>query len=279
MTTPPEVLLDRYLRSDERAQAERDIYIGKQALDETLPVFGSAWGLASMLARIQTDINGRLREVHPRFHFDYVDATIPNAIAFEHDNYLFIAVTMPLVEAVSETAHRLSRSVAVAQMLDVQQTGELQDFLHLLFFDLQLMFIVSHEYGHHLLGHCLYSSDGGYRQEITGKEDGDLESQAREIHADGYAVYQVVTNLLAGYGEETLRYLQKTGLPEESRAGSLLSIFTLGVIAFFFTRATLAVDPGTVDLASHPPQAVRVNFVMNNLSEWWRRNRPAVEMP
>src|SRR5439155_21892593 len=74
---PPEVLLDRFLKSDERRPDDRAVYKGKQDLRALEPSLGS------LLANVQDTLNADLHQrgntvemerVHT-FHFDYVEAT------------------------------------------------------------------------------------------------------------------------------------------------------------------------------------------------------------
>src|SRR5712664_505932 len=113
MGVPPEVLLDRFLRGDRLPQAVRDLYRGKQDLEQLEP------NLRSLLTSVQETLNealsrvGLTRERPSKFHFDYVGATCSNALAFEYEGYSFIVVTMPLIRELWQASSQLSRSVEV----------------------------------------------------------------------------------------------------------------------------------------------------------------------
>ena len=113
---PPEVILDRFVRTQLCNEAGFSGYLGK--LDtETV----ESPSFRSFLYLVQDTMNEALRlegvnasdgVEHPPFHFDYLDvsAGITNAHAFEHGGFAFIAVTLPMVELVWRLSHRLSRS-------------------------------------------------------------------------------------------------------------------------------------------------------------------------
>src|ERR1019366_9719159 len=46
---------------------------------------------------------------HPPFHVDYVESSIPNALAFRYEDYSFIDITVALVYSVSDVCLRLSK--------------------------------------------------------------------------------------------------------------------------------------------------------------------------
>ena len=89
---PPEIP-DGYFKSVLRSPVDRENYKGKQDLELLEPK------LRSLLVGIQNTLNEALRLKkpnvaghvdHPRFHFDYIDLKVPNALAFQHDGSSFI---------------------------------------------------------------------------------------------------------------------------------------------------------------------------------------------
>jgi hypothetical protein len=84
----------------------------------------------------------------------------------------------------------------VAEVLGVGTTIEDWNAIHALMFQTQLMFVVSHEYTHHVHGHLSKASGTASASETD--EDGSLDEQVVEIDADGYAVFHVLTHLIAG---------------------------------------------------------------------------------
>src|ERR1700682_640643 len=196
MSMPPEVLFHRYFQRKELSPADRQAYKGKKDLNTLDPTFGS------LLASIQDALNAALHNEkknvsghasHPPFHFDFVDSTVPNALAFRFEDCSFIGITIPLVDMLWDACVRLSRAQAVAALLGIPVMPEHHDSILALLFPTQLTFAVSHEYTHHVHGHVLQSApDSTFSNEIVSSGDGsNLEAQALEIDADGYAVYHV----------------------------------------------------------------------------------------
>ena len=98
---------------------------------------------------------------HPPFHFDYIEVKRHkrvkrdmNAHAFQSDGFSFIVVTLPLVELLWDLSQRLANSQSILQLLGIDQGRVPPDTLQLLLFQLQLTFLVSHEYTHHIHRHC-----------------------------------------------------------------------------------------------------------------------------
>jgi hypothetical protein len=155
---------------------------------------------------------------HPPFHFDYVDSTIENALAIRTEDYSFIAITLPLVFALSDVCRLLSRSVKVCLLLGVQPSEEEYSPLHAALFYAVLNFVVSHEYAHHVFGHVDLSDAGSsFPDEIAGGGDtGDLDGQVREVVADGYSINLVLANLLDGSGRSWAATVGLDGKPADS---------------------------------------------------------------
>src|ERR1017187_8838971 len=144
---------------------------------------------------------------HPPFHFDFIDVKngIKNAHAFQHAGLSFIAVTLPMVESIWGVSHRLSRSHLVLELLSLGPEVNRDAFQGLLF-QIQLNFLVSHEYTHHIHGHTLEHTPGETEvwSEFSNKTTpGNLHSQAQELDADGYAEFLVLAHLLRGERRNT----------------------------------------------------------------------------
>jgi hypothetical protein len=217
---------------------------------------------------------------HPPLHFDYVDAKEQNAIAFQHDNCAFILVTLPMMGLMQQTAQRLGSSAAIAHLLSLapfnaQISATLADAL----FSTQLSFLASHEYTHHVHEHVKPASGAelAIQKEISGTGTGRLEQQAQEAAADSYAVYMVLANLFAGDGREiAVKALSSKG-NSSTMDEDLLALFTFAVGGFFCAFPPVAISSSTVYGRSHPPEDVRMNYVMHSLSSWCNQSRPALE--
>jgi len=282
MALSPEVLFHRFFQSRLLSPVDREKYRGKQDLDRLEPQ------LRSLLTNVQYTLNEALRRrgnVFARgclsnFHFDYVDADVPNALAFEYEEYAFIAVTMPLIRVLLHTCNQLSRSAKVTEVLKTVATEQQREATLAGLFTTQLTFVVSHEFAHHDRGHRLQwdSATDFWDEILAGVADGSLEEQAREVEADGWAVYLVLTNLMAGERREGARLLLgHPGIPDDSVDEILLSSFIIAVAAFFFVREPAVCDDCTIYKLTHPPQAARMNEVMHNVRNWCKQNRPALE--
>src|SRR5262249_40525706 len=120
---PPEVSFDRYFRglkpSDQRA------YEGKYDLEAL-----ENQNLKEALSRLQRGLNfalGNERPVqehqhHPPFHMDYVRSHHVNALAFRHEGYSFVGLTMPLVETTFRLCIRLAQSADLLSALNLGLT-------------------------------------------------------------------------------------------------------------------------------------------------------------
>jgi hypothetical protein len=114
VSIPPEVTFDRYFR--ELKPSLRAIYEGKHDLERL-----ENPDLREILLKLQRGFIcalGNERQVtehrdHPPFHMDYIKSTVPNALAFRHDGYCFVGVTIPLIATTMDLCGRLSKSADV----------------------------------------------------------------------------------------------------------------------------------------------------------------------
>jgi hypothetical protein len=274
---PPEVEFDRYVRGHTPYSR------GKQDLDRL-----DQPGLQSLLTRIQGTLNEALlnerRDVpehvdHPPLHLDYIDSDTSNALAPPPEDYSFIGLTMGLIYQLDDLCVRLSRSEAVAALLGVEITPDVQDLLQAMLFYNLLHFVVAHEYTHHVHGHSKRrGADSLDFSEIEDNgETGNLEEQVMEADADDYAAYHVLANLI-DTGE---RALAVAALKLEEKDATLqdevlFSCFVVAVGAFLLARPPVDVDKANVYKLTHPPQAARLNYLMESAIAWCRQNRPSL---
>ena len=266
---------------EEHGTDRRREYNGKQDLDALGPSVGE------FLTGLQEALNESLRlekqdvpehVEHPPFHFDYIESTVRNAIAFRVEEFSFIGITIPLIYSLWDACIRLSRSDRIAELLKVSQTPEQIEALHSLLFRIQLFFVVAHEYTHHVHGHV--SRDTTFFGEIEGgRPAGSLEDQAREIDADGYAAYHVLSHLIDGAEgrNHALRLLGRDQEASSIQDEILLSAFVVAVGAFFFARSPSTLEDVDVCNLTHPPQAARMNYLMHTVIAWCKHYRPLLE--
>jgi hypothetical protein len=217
---------------------------------------------------------------HPPLHFDYVTANEPNAIAFQHDNCAFILVTLPMMGMIQQTSQRLGSSAAIARLLGLAPfDAQITDALAVALFSIQLSFLVSHEYTHHAHEHVKPDSGGelAIHREVTGEGAGRLPQQAQEADADGYAVHVVLANLLEGDGRESATIALASKGFSSPADEDLLAQFIFGVAGFFCAFPQVAISSETVYRRSHPPEDVRMNYVIHSMNSWCNQSRPALE--
>jgi hypothetical protein len=280
---PPEIVLDRYVRTKLVNEPGFASYLGKLNIDRV-----QSQSFASLLRAVQSTLNEALRleginasggVAHPPFHFDFLDVSsyIANAHAFEHEEYAFIAITLPLVERLLHISERLVNFPSVLQLLHMDartvETDTLQGFLC----QIQLNFLVGHEYTHHIHKHLIYRQHGAIRvwTEFSGDpRSGNLDAQAQELDADGYAVYLVLAHLLRG--ERRRSALALWGIQDAVGTDTdelLLNAFFLSVMAFFCAFSTSAgADIKSLYESTHPPPAVRIKYAILVARMWSGQN-------
>lgn len=281
MSTPVEVLFHRFFR--ELPPADRELYKGKYDLARPLPP-----GFESLLAAVQKVLNETLNDErpvpqhveHPPFHFDYVDSPIPNAIAFCWRGYSFIGVTIALIYQLWDTYVQMSESQGLASRIGVNLHCEELEALRVVIFRIQLFFVVTHEYTHHVHGHIptLQGMAAFADENPGGTNTGNLDRQALEIDADAYAAYHVLPNLIDGSARSSAIALLKLHAETlRTQDEILLSCFVAAVGAFFFVRLPVVIDKATIYTLTHPPQAARMNCLMQQAIRWCKQFRPGLE--
>jgi|ERR1035437_2387400 hypothetical protein len=279
MQLPEEIFDEAFQRS---SPEEQKYYRGRHDLS------GLPTVVRDQLRLIQETFTEALRNekqdvpehvAHPPFHVDYVDSSIPNALAFRYGDYSFIGITIPLIYSVSDVCRHLSKSLTVATLVGVQPSTEDYNELHGVLFSILISFVVSHEYTHHVHGHVSLSSAGSmFPNEIldTGCNR-DLEAQIQEVVADGYSIYHVLANFLDGSGRSWLTVLKLDAVQAGIQDEALLSLVVLAVGAYLFLRPAPTLNSVDIYKRSHPPQVVRMDCLMQEVMNWCRQNRPELQ--
>ena len=278
----PEDILDSFVRTQLRNERGFSKYIGKLDIEKV-----ESPSFRSFLRLIQKTMNETLRLEgvnasggiqHPPFHFDYLDVGvgIKNALAFQHADFSFIVVTLPLVESVWRLSLRLSRSPIVVELLHIDPLTVPPDALQGLLFTIQLSFLVSHEYTHHVHRHCVESQSGLiglWTEFLHDATSGSMDSQAQELDADGYAAYLVLAHLLRGERRASaLAELGRSDTPGSDGDELLLMCFFLAVLAFFCEFWHGEVDMACVYKFRHPPPPVRIKYMIQVTEMWCGQN-------
>jgi hypothetical protein len=278
---PPEVAFDRYFRglklSDQRA------YEGKYDLDTIADP-----NLKEALLRLQRGLNfalGNERSVlehrdHPPFHMDYVSSRHVNALAFRHDGYSFVGLTMPLVEMTFQLCTRLAQSADLLSALGLALTENTSQALGVVLFRITIFFAVSHEYTHIVHGHPLsQAGDSLPFNEVQGDERAaDLHAQTLEADADSYAIYHLMGNYIGGEERPgTVSLLEITSDPVTKQDELLFACITVVVGAYFLLRPVPQLDVENIYKLTHPPQPTRLTLLMDTAIGWCRQNRLGLE--
>lgn len=280
---PPEVILDRWVKErGSRHESGFSGYLGTLEIERV-----ESRSFRSFLYLIRDAMNEALRLEgpnasggleHPPFHFDFVDVTsgIKNAHAFQYAGLSFIAVTLPMVELIWDVSHRLSRSPLVLERLSLGPEVNRDAFQGLLF-QLQLNFLVSHEYTHHIHGHLLERTRGDtevWSEFSNHSTSGNLQSQAQELDADGYAEFLVFAHLLRGERRNTaLAQCGRAELQGVDGDELLLTCFFLSLLAFFCSFWRGAIDTPFIYDLQHPLPPVRIIYAIRVAEMWCNLNK------
>ena len=285
---PPEVILDRFVR----ARLSKDLgfsnYRGKLNLDSD----AVSPSLRTLLCGVQEAMNEALRlegrnasvgVEHPPFHFDYLEVSdgAKNAHAFQHENFSFIVFTRPLVEAIWQMSHRLSKSSVFLKILRLDSAAVNSDAFHGLLTQIQLFFLVFHEYTHHIHQHCAKGAneaDGVWTEFVDETACGSIKAQAQELAADGYATLRVLTFLLRGERRHSaLAVLGSVDLLGTDDDELLLACFLVAAQATFCAFWKKDIDIASAYHFRHPPPTVRIEYTIRFAKMWCDQNGSVLE--
>lgn len=287
MGTPPEVLFDRFFRS--RRHLLDEGLLGKVDLDRLTPttfpihlLFDLQAMMNNALLVENSNIPGHVD--HDPFHFDYLNANEPNAIAFRADRYSFIGITIQLVDQLWAAGTRLSAVPELQVLMRMEPTDAdradmtAAERLQVVLFRLQFFFVVLHEFSHIVHGHIQQDDDSPFASEIVPRNGGSIEMQGRESDADGYAIYFLLANVFDGSQERRhlLRLLGKDQLPDADQDGVLFAGFVMAAAAFIFAQKPQSFDGHDLFARTHPLQVVRLRLMMKAAHAWCEQNRPAL---
>jgi hypothetical protein len=106
---------------------------------------------------------------------------------------------------------------------------------------------------------------------LLGTKD-NLDQQAREVEADGYAIHMIAKNFFqADTASHLVQRLKPTVIPVE---GFLVRFLLLCVASYLFLRPERAFDEKRVRVPRHPFGLMRLNVVMTDLRGWAAEFRP-----
>lgn len=232
------------------------------------------------LATVQKAVDGALQNAkqgvaghlsHLPVQFGFSSANEYNASAISIGGCSFILITKPLIYLLLRACAQLSNQGAVAEFCGVPITPEGQDAIYTVLFQLQLAFVVSHEYTHHVHGHTTHGAVGD-------GDDGNLQGQATEIDADGYAVFHVLSHFIVGEGRsQAIKLLRCDQMQTSAQDEALLSLVVMALGSLLFVTDQVVIEPAKIYELEHPPQAVRMDFITRNIMRWIKMNRAALE--
>jgi hypothetical protein len=213
------------------------------------------------------------------FYLDYIDSDYGNAVAFRDDSYAFIGVTVALMYELLEICARLGESEAIRRILGVEDTEDEREGLRVVLFQHLLSLVVTHEFTHHVHGHVLkHQAEAKFFSEFAaGDGRSNIERQAEEADADGYAAYHVLANFIDSGTRKNISAALKLndGAPDLVDQ-VLFSCFVIVAGAFLFSRRPVDLIREDLFALSHPPQAARLDYLMRHSILWCRENRPAL---
>jgi hypothetical protein len=280
MDIDPEVLFHRYFGT--LSPKKRENYWGKYDLTKS-----SLTDFERLLIGLQHALNDSLRDADKNvkhhvnrgpFYVDYIDSNVENAHAFHYESYSFIGITEPLMYKLWTLCASLD-PVAAKFLRPALKDSISPGGLGTVLFRVLLFFVVAHEYTHHVHGHVsrMDSRDVIFNEISSSHHPGDLEGQALEIDADGYAAFLVINNLLHG-GERELA-IPILGIEQETaevQDNILFSCFVMAVGAYFYHSTPITAAVSTVYGLTHPPQAARMNWVMLEARRWCSYYQPGL---
>jgi hypothetical protein len=275
---PPEDILDRFVKTVLQHETGCSTYRGTLDVEQIeSPSFRDFLFLIKRTMnealRLENDnVSGGVE--HSPFHFDYVDADIPNAHAFQHEGSAFIVVTLPFVELILDVSRALSRSSVVLELLRLDPKTAEVEALHGWFFQMQLSFLVSHEYTHHIHQHdgVSWNASLGVWTEFP-DGIGNIHSQTQELDADGYATFITLAHLLRGERRQSaLAQWRRQDIQDAEGDELLLAAYFLSVIALFCEFWRGESDITSVYESTHPLPPVRITFLIRVGQMWCDQN-------
>lgn len=110
-------------------------------------------------------------------------------------------------------------------------------------------------------------------QVTAGTTEGSLRG------ADGHPLAGAAIVVTGGAGFRSMgdrRELTIKNLGPQTTDESLLCLFIVCVTAFFFIGETAPFDPAEIERLTHPPAAIRLDYIMRHVERWCRENRPTL---
>jgi hypothetical protein len=240
-------------------------------------------GQTRALNTFRETLNGALQNAallpghvaHDPIYFDYIDTESNTAEAFGGDGWAFIGVSVPRACEVLNIGAQLAFSPAVCEYLPIVPARTERDRLCFFFSLFAMFFIATHEFCHHVLGHQPEAIPQGDARTATLR--GNLQSQTREIAADGYAALYLFEHFINGADARGLvlgQLLVRDRHPNAEDRILFMSILA-SVASTLYQRSPDVLTADNVYDLAHPPRAARLAFFMEHVLIWsnaFRRN-------
>jgi hypothetical protein len=284
----PELEFHRFFNRENLTNEEFLKHPAKLDLDSIHPVFaGNLRQIKQLInenfARNAEKIESPIGPV--TLHLDYIAKPMPpvtrfaSAISFTNSGFFFVGLTYDLAELMNDICGTLSQSSLTSTFLGIEvDSPEKRITLFACLFLIQIQFVVDHELGHHAHGHStmrganFFSSEGAL-DALLGPED-NLDRQAREVEADGYAIHMMAKNLFQkGTTAELVERFKPTTVTVEE---FLVRLLLLCVASYLFLKPERVFDEKKVRVPLHPFGLMRLNVVMTDLRGWAADFRPDV---
>jgi hypothetical protein len=206
-------------------------------------------------------------------HFDFIDSSDANAIAFKREHYAFVGVTTGLLRRANKICYGICHDPAAVRALGLTPSDEAYAVrIFTALFSILIQFLAAHELGHHFHGHVGFAAAQGRSViEETARalgEGGAEKSHVAEVEADGYAVKVVLTNISQNGPKKAIASLLDRSLSDPELDGIIERLFLAAVIGFFHVLPQPSFTPDTIDLLSHPPRLIRLNFLIRGVQVW-----------
>ncbi len=222
--------------------------------------------------------NAQLNPHHHRcgpLYFNYMQVDTATAAAFDGDSYSFIGMSVPMAKDIIRMTDRLRDSVDIWNALGLTADRSDSNSLQFLLAFFAILFVASHEYSHHVLGHI--ATDLPADDPRAASLRGHLQSQTRELAADGYAAMHLLQHVISGdFRAQTIALLGLETCAELDCDRILFLLILVAVAATWYRNAPELLDAEDVYLLTHPPRAMRLSAYMEHAGVWSRAFRPSL---
>jgi len=237
---------------------------------------------AKAFTDIKTEINARFTtsaadivapEGSVQVHIDYIGSSTVNARAFFFEGWYFIGITDGMLNLFAKSCVALWRLNPLSDILGIQLTRERRDDLFQFALLLELQYISNHELGHMFHGHCADLRSGRYHEEFSVAElvaqSQGMESQARELEADGYALNLLLKNLLLS---ESGTFMHARLESTQSVREFVLKLFILSLGSVLYHLDSPPFNADKVRSRTHSEGLIRMNILLGEILGWCTDN-------